>query len=623
MANKSRDGKNVDEGLADPSVYGPPSDYVVQVKFKPGTHARLKSDGSLDSTSGTDLSKIEKILKKYDTQLQQAFDESEESLLDKARESKASGINVPDLSKYYITHMSDKVKAEKLAKELAKEESVESTDVVPPPVPASANIATVSFENMQGYLGPAPGGVDAHFAWTIPGGKGNGIRMIDIEGAWNFSHEDLLQNQNGLAGGTMNSNVAWRNHGTAVIGEIGGDENNFGIIGIAPQCSQRGYSIFGPNNAFHLTMKNAADILSAGDIILIELHAPGPDASGVGQDGYIAMEFWDINFDAIKYATSKGIIVVEAAGNGSRDLDNPVFQNKFNRSIRDSGAIVVGAGAPPSGNHGPDRSRLGFSNWGSIIDAQGWGRDVVTTGYSDLQAGDENKWYTAQFSGTSSASPIVVGVIACLDGIRKSKGESPFTFSQIRNLLHTTGSPQQDAPGRPLTQRIGNRPNLKEMINRFWPQDTSVDRITVKIKTGNKSGAGTNGKIYLGIGGREFRLNKSGNQFQQGMEDEFVLGVGSNILSNNKNGLPLSSQFTNDSPQIPFDTASSYPAYIRFQPSNDSDEWNVDRVCVNVRNNFGPVAEFHADILNGTDDDNIWMGEDSGLFIGLVPGTCI
>ncbi|MGH9998065.1 MAG: S8 family serine peptidase, partial [Nitrososphaeraceae archaeon] len=193
-------------------------------------------------------------------------------------------------------------------------------------------------------------------------------------------------------------------------------------------------------------------------------HAPGPDASGQGQDGYIPMEYWDLNFDAIKYATSKGIIVVEAAGNGSRNLDHPVFQDKFNRTLRDSGAILVGAGAPPSGNHGPDRSRLGFSNWGNIVDAQGWGREVVTTGYGDLQGGNENKWYTAQFSGTSSASPIIVGVIACLQGIRKASGEQPLAFTQIRELLHNTGSPQQDAPTRPKTQRIGNRPNLKQMI---------------------------------------------------------------------------------------------------------------------------------------------------------------
>jgi len=201
------------------------------------------------------------------------------------------------------------------------------------------------------------------------------------------------------------------------------------------------------------------------------LHRAGPDASGVKQDGFIAIEFWQQDFDAINYATSKGIIVVEAAGNGSRNLDAPVFQNRFNRFVRgDCGAIVVGAGAPSTGNFGPDRSRLGFSNYGAIVDAQGWGRDVVTTGYGDLQGGNENKWYTKTFSGTSSASPIVVGAVACLQGIRKAKSDSLLTYSELRNLFAITGSPQQSAPGRPATQNIGKRPNLRAAYNHLYPK---------------------------------------------------------------------------------------------------------------------------------------------------------
>ena len=91
------------------------------------------------------------------------------------------------------------------------------------------------------------------------------------------------------------------------------------------------------------------------------------------------------------------------------------------------GAIVVGAGAPPPGthgrDHGPDRSRLDFSNWGALIDAQGWGREVTTCGYGDLQGGtNEDLWYTDTFSGTSSASPIVTGAIACVQGMAKAQG---------------------------------------------------------------------------------------------------------------------------------------------------------------------------------------------------------
>ena len=66
---------------------------------------------------------------------------------------------------------------------------------------------------------------------------------------------------------------------------------------------------------------------------------------------------------------------------------------------------------------GPDRSRLDFSNYGARVDVQGWGREVTTTGYGDLQGGlNEDLWYTDHFSGTSSASPVVVGALAANAG---------------------------------------------------------------------------------------------------------------------------------------------------------------------------------------------------------------
>jgi hypothetical protein len=132
---------------------------------------------------------------------------------------------------------------------------------------------------------------------------------------------------------------------------------------------------------------------------------------------------------------------------------------------------VVGAGAPPPGthgrNHGPDRSRLDFSNYGSIVDAQGWGREVTTCAYGDLQGGThEDEWYTDQFSGTSSASPIVVGALACLQGVARANGQL-LTPANARAHLRATGSPQQASPAAPVTQRIGNRPDVRALIGRL------------------------------------------------------------------------------------------------------------------------------------------------------------
>jgi hypothetical protein len=173
--------------------------------------------------------------------------------------------------------------------------------------------------------------------------------------------------------------------------------------------------------------------------------------------------------------------VVEAAGNGSQNLDDPIYntrpagfptswKNPFNPANPISYAVVVGAGAPPLGthghnHHGPDRSRLGFSNYGARVDAQGYGREVTSTGYGDLQGGtNRNEWYTDQFSGTSSASPILVGTLGCMQGILRSQGGPLLTSQRAQTLLRSTGSPQQDAPGRPRTQRIGNLPNLRQLI---------------------------------------------------------------------------------------------------------------------------------------------------------------
>jgi hypothetical protein len=157
-------------------------------------------------------------------------------------------------------------------------------------------------------------------------------------------------------------------------------------------------------------------------------------------------------------------------------LDNPVYnrpqtgfppewKNPFNRTLADTGAILCGASAPPSGNFGPQNSRLDFSNYGNSLDANGWGREVVTLGYGDLQRGTRKTYYTRQFSGTSSASPIVTGSVASLQGIAKNRGKI-LTPAQFRRIFRESGSPQVDHPQRPKTQRIGSRPDLKQMLEK-------------------------------------------------------------------------------------------------------------------------------------------------------------
>ncbi len=476
----------------------------------PGTH--------LETVDNADVAPLNRILSKHAALIRPLFGASEDRLVLESAEAPltraAKGKPAPNLSVYYRVEAPEH-QLHEIAQELREHDAVEAAYVKPPSEPplinemapafAEAPTATPDFTSRQVYLAAAPNGVDARHAWTVAGGRGAGVRIIDIEGSWRFSHEDLTQNQGGVVGGTPSADLGWRNHGTAVIGEFGGDGNGFGVTGICPEANVSAISIFGAGMGSAPAIRNAANRLQAGDIILLELHRPGPRnnfENRPDQNGYIAIEWWPDDFDAIVYATRRGIVVVEAGGNGAQNLDDKIYNtpapgfprdwvNPFDRTKRDSGAVLVGAGAPPPGthgrNHGPDRSRLDFSNYGSAVDVQGWGREVTTCAYGDLQGGNnEDFWYTDQFSGTSSASPIIVGTLGSLQGILRASGKPPLTSVLARKALRTTGSPQQDAPGRPRTQRIGNRPDLRALIQ---AAGVSVARAPAVKKAAKKTAA--------------------------------------------------------------------------------------------------------------------------------------
>jgi hypothetical protein len=485
-------GQAREDGPDRPEYVLPERELIVVAHPDAGLEAGV---GQVASATGADIAGLNAMLAEEQVSLEPLFGASEARTRAQAAEMSAlSGIEAPDLSVYYRVRAEDG-RLEQLASALEAMPAIAAAYVKPAAEPApryeaevlereaalEAPPVTPDFTARQGYLLAAPGGVDAVYAATQAGGRGAGTGIIDVEGAWNFAHEDLTQNQGGVVGGTPTSDIGWRNHGTAVVGEFGGDVNAIGITGIAPDAHVRAISIFGgvgSAGAIH----QAATMLNAGDVILIELHRPGPRHNfqpRADQRGYIAMEWWPDDYDAIRFATGKGVIVVEAAGNGAENLSDALYdtpapgfpaswRNPFNPANPSSLAVLAGAGAPPPGthgrDHGPDRSRLDFSNYGARLDAQGWGREVTTAGYGDLQGGTENFWYTDTFSGTSSASPIVVGALACIQGIQRAAGRPLLSPAEAIALLRATGSPQQDAPGRPATQRIGNRPDIRAAI---------------------------------------------------------------------------------------------------------------------------------------------------------------
>ena len=205
--------------------------------------------------------------------------------------------------------------------------AVEAPDPVPAAIATGASTESRNFEPAQGYLDSAPNGIGARAAWGSEGGKGQGSRICDIEGAWQLEHEDLPATIP-LIGGSEIADLGWRNHGTAVLGQMASRPGDTGTVGIAyrARVAVHGAVIDGVFNAA-AAIRNAAMQLNAGDVILIELQSIGPNGK------YVAMQYWDDTFSAIRVAVEKGITVVEAAGNGNENFDLAVFRDTVCRRI--------------------------------------------------------------------------------------------------------------------------------------------------------------------------------------------------------------------------------------------------------------------------------------------------
>jgi subtilisin family serine protease len=393
---------------------------------------------------------------------------------------------VADLGCYFAVHAGGRAPDPELADRLREHELVEFAYPKPPVALPSASDGA-DLRGGQGYLEDAPGGIGARAVWKRPGGRGAGVRLIDVEGDWRFSHQDLGE-RFWLVGGRPRGDVTRRNHGTNVVGMLLGLHDERGVDGICPETEVRAVS-YQPEERWGSAqaIAYAAGGLRPGDILLVEMQRGGPrsDPKTEDQNGYLPMSYWPDDLTAIQYAVGRGVIVVEAAGNGAQDLDDPIYAgrgpgfrehrpNPFGRDGLDSGSILVGAGQPPGGTR-PARSRLAFSNWGSALDAQGWGRDVATTGGilggpDEAHPGpDEDAWYTGAFGGTSSAAPIVAGALACVQGVLRAEGRTPLTPEQARDALHETGSEQPAADGK--VERIGSLPDIGQLIE--WGMDAT------------------------------------------------------------------------------------------------------------------------------------------------------
>jgi subtilisin family serine protease len=183
-------------------------------------------------------------------------------------------------------------------------------------------------------------------------------------------------------------------HGTHVAGIIAADRTNtIGIQGVADNVMIMGVRAV-PNgderdkdvaNSIRYAVANGAKVLNM--------------SFGKGYS-------WDKKSvdEAVKYAVSKDVLLVQAAGNDNKNLD--VEQSFPSRRYEDGGIassyLVVGASGPTDDN----TLKANFSNYGKTT------VDVFAPGVQIYSTVPEGKYEA--YNGTSMASPVVAGLAALI-----------------------------------------------------------------------------------------------------------------------------------------------------------------------------------------------------------------
>lgn len=403
-----------------------------------------------------------------------------------------------NLLNYYIVETQDDIDVQALLTKIEKSSLVETAylqEEEAPPAERLPNLSVNPYDEprltRQGYLEPAPLGINAPYAWSIKGGDGKGTTFVDMEYGWLFSHEDLVNQKIELISGQNKSEH--HDHGTSVLGIVSAEDNNIGGIGIAPKAKVKVVSQIRDNGNYNTAdaILSAVNNMQAGDILLLEAQAT---YDGYGDKNYFPVEVKPDIFDAIRMGTNKGIIIIEAGANGGNDLDQfrdrngKQVLNRNSPDFKDSGAIMVGAASARV----PHR-RSYFSNYGSRVDVYGWGNAVDTT---DAKPSEFiTNLYTSSFAGTSSASPIIAGAAASIQGIAKNNQGKVYTPSQIRAILSdpSTGTKSND----PISDKIGVLPDLKAILSKlgFSPNLGNDSSIVFpeeqEINKGNKGNEGS------------------------------------------------------------------------------------------------------------------------------------
>lgn len=270
---------------------------------------------------------------------------------------------------------------------------VVDTDKITDNVAAAAPVNDEEYgeQGFHGMIGDAA-------AWER-GAKGDGVLVAVIDSGINTKHEDLKSNiQSAVTKSTGGYNGAVDNngHGSHVSGIIAAAANNgVGGAGVAPNAKIMSIK------ALEQIRTGTASGSTADIVMAVNYAAANKNTRIINMSlggGGVGAHPDPIYQSAISAAADKGIIVVVAAGNESKDLDGDY--RAYPACFDD---VVTVAALDEAGTGLAD-----YSNFGSNF------VDIIAPGTQVFSSYGGNSDSYAKLDGTSMATPVVSGILALI-----------------------------------------------------------------------------------------------------------------------------------------------------------------------------------------------------------------
>ena len=270
-------------------------------------------------------------------------------------------------------------------------------------------------------------------AWNTYRGAGIVIGIVDDGLDWN--HPDLDNYYEStldydFCGNDGDPTPASNDpHGTASAGVAAGvGDNNIGVSGSAPRAGLAGLQLISCSTT---DTRESSALSHERQNIDIYSNSWGPSDNGETLEAPGPLMLAAMENDALLGRNGLGNIITWAAGNGLTDDDNSNYDGYAN--LRYTIAVTAVS-------HNGDQSYYAEPGANILVASPSNGdNEGITTTDIEGSAGYTNSDYTDNFGGTSSATPLVSGVIALM-----LEANSNLTWRDVQHILVLT-SRQNDA----------------------------------------------------------------------------------------------------------------------------------------------------------------------------------